>query len=592
MDDLKSSNLNSGVAQPDKSKAIDSSFSPVNYEADEAFQNAHARNQALNAISQMQAENVPVIDYTSQGSIVILADAVHSKAAIEKIMSLQEYGLRVNGVVDPVGKHAVIEGLGVPVICAQVETIDGYLGAFDISLKSAGGRTMPLTQFLPASEQAIDIVVDLQDTPSMKREVFPPGYFYSGENAGTDRRSNSLMLDELLVTLPDMIGEFDKPKYFTYNPDICVHGRSGKTACTRCIDACPTAAIGSLLESIEVDPHLCQGGGSCAAVCPSGAISYNYPSLDHVLAVIAKLLNVYRECGGKNPRVLFYESVVESDVQRMLDMAAADNVLPLAMEEVGAIGMETTLGTFAHGAHQVVIASSQYTPPRITDALRQQSALANLFLHAMGFGHECIVLSSLEALPSLIANRTGSQNIQLSKPASYMLFKDKRTMIYRALEHLNQEAPDPQRILPLPEKSPFGQVHVNKALCTLCMACASVCPVQALQAGGEKPQLNFIEDNCVQCGLCEQSCPERAITLEQRFVFSATQRKLSQNLNEEEPFACIRCGKPFTTRRMIDHMVDKLAGHWMYDNEEALSRLKMCENCRVEHMYTTNKNVH
>jgi formate hydrogenlyase subunit 6/NADH:ubiquinone oxidoreductase subunit I len=147
-------------------------------------------------------------------------------------------------------------------------------------------------------------------------------------------------------------------------------------------------------------------------------------------------------------------------------------------------------------------------------------------------------------------------------------------------------------VLRLPEQAPFGRVHVDKNACTLCFACASVCPVQALQTGGEQPRLNFVEDNCVQCGLCEQSCPERAISLERRFVFSSTRRKQASVLNEEEPFACIRCGKPFTTRRMIDHMTEKLAGHWMFKDQGALARLKMCENCRVEDMYVAHQQTH
>ena len=60
---------------------------------------------------------------------------------------------------------------------------------------------------------------------------------------------------------------------------ICAHSVNGQTVCSRCIDACPAEAIVSIGERIEVNPNLCQGGGSCATVCPSGAIRYRYPNL-------------------------------------------------------------------------------------------------------------------------------------------------------------------------------------------------------------------------------------------------------------------------------------------------------------------------
>ena len=55
---------------------------------------------------------------------------------------------------------------------------------------------------------------------------------------------------------------------------------------------------------------------------------------------------------------------------------------------------------------------------------------------------------------------------------------------------------------------------MDREACTLCMACASVCPAGAINAGGELPRLDFIELNCVQCGLCESACPEDAIRRE------------------------------------------------------------------------------
>jgi len=32
-------------------------------------------------------------------------------------------------------------------------------------------------------------------------------------------------------------------------------------------------------------------------------------------------------------------------------------------------------------------------------------------------------------------------------------------------------------------------------------------------------------------------------------------------LNEAEPFNCVRCGKPYGTRQMVDAMLARLGGH-------------------------------
>ena len=110
--------------------------------------------------------------------------------------------------------------------------------------------------------------------------------------------------------------------------------------------------------------------------------------------------------------------------------------------------------------------------------------------------------------------------------------------------------------------------------------CVGACPESALLDAKDVPQLKFIERNCVQCGLCEKTCPEDAISLTPRLLLTR-QAKAEVVLNRAEPFECVRCGKPFGTRQMITNMLGRLSGHSMFAGKDALRRLQMCADCRV-----------
>ena len=158
----------------------------------------------------------------------------------------------------------------------------------------------------------------------------------------------------------------------------------------------------------------------------------------------------------------------------------------------------------------------------------------------------------------------------------------KRDIARTALMLLHDAAPNAPDVIALPDSAPYGRVNVDVDGCTLCLACVSACPANALLDNPDKPQLRFVESACVQCGLCAKTCPEKVISLTPQFDFTAGAMQ-PETLNEEEPAHCISCGKAFGTQSTVERISEKLAGaHSMFRTEEQARLIRMCDNCRIE----------
>jgi ferredoxin len=219
--------------------------------------------------------------------------------------------------------------------------------------------------------------------------------------------------------------------------------------------------------------------------------------------------------------------------------------------------------------------------PQYRETLGSQMRIADAIAQALGYQGEHFRLfdaaaeaapdQTLAAWPAALCVRT---------PATFALTSDKRTTAALAIEHLAAHAPVPQTVIALPSGAPFGTIAVARDACTMCLACVGSCPEGALLDNVESPQLRFIETKCVQCGICAVTCPEHAITLQSRLNLAPAARQ-PRLLNEAAIHACISCGKPVGTEKMINTMLDRLAGHSMFASPGALDRLRMCADCRV-----------
>jgi len=435
----------------------------------------------------------------------------------------------------------------------------GDIGAIDFSRADVSRK------------EAFDLVLDLSREPLLRTHELPQGYLAPGD----DPLEQALAAQKLAT----LVGEFQKPRFFSYNARICAHSRSGRRGCNACLDVCSSGAIRADGDHVKVEAHLCAGCGGCATVCPSGAMTYAYPQVPDLGLRLKTALATYRDAGGKDACVLFHDaadgrSALLSFARKGKGLPA--RVIPVECFHVASVGMDLMLGALAYGASQASILVTEKTAEGYVAATKRQMGYAETIVNALGY--EGTHFSVFENLGELWEMKPAAT---VAKAATFNLSAEKRTTLDFAIEHL---ARNQEKTIPLPAGAPFGALSVNKQTCTLCKACIGACPESALLDAPETPSLRFIERNCVQCALCVDTCPENAIALVPRLLIGK-QAKEPVTLNEAESFNCVRCGKPFGTRQMVENMLGKLGGHSMFAG--GTRRLQMCGDCRVVDMMET-----
>jgi len=545
----------------------------------EQTSDGQARIAALAADSWAERTPTSLVAYQSAGRVAIIATGEEGEALAGRLGATLSCTLLIpraddaSHSDDAAGSSSATSTRS---IRAALAGVSGYLGQFTVKGRVAG-EVVDIAPSLLTAHKPFDIVLDLGEPAQLECEVLPPGYYAPG--------SDPQALEHALEEIRELVGEFEKPRYFNYNPDICAHGASGIGACTRCIDACPTLAISSAGDAVEVNPYLCQGGGSCATACPSGAITYAFPQAADLLTSLRKVLAAYGESGGQVAQVLFYDGEGGRQWLRQHVEALPENVIPCEVEEIGAVGMDAWLCALAYGAAAVTLLCMPGTPPSVRRELEEQRGFAAAILEGMGHDPHMIRLREASDEAELIAGLGATPGHPPREAATFQAQNEKRTNIRLAVEHLYEQTRAPAESATLPAGAPFGELLIDDKTCTLCMACVSVCPVSALSDGAGEPKLNFIEWNCVQCGLCESACPEDSIQRNARFIYDPRLRRATRVLNQDKPFHCVGCGKAFATTRVIESMREKLSGHWMFQKPEAVKRLEMCEDCRVKDMF-------
>ena len=474
-----------------------------------------------------------------------------------------------------------------PVLKGTIRNARGHLGQFELTIddyalpQPSSRAKLVFGSSRDGATSTCDLILDLSGgNPLFPAHDLRPGYLRA------DPRDKAAV-ERAIADAGGLVGTFDKPRFINFEEALCAHSRSSITGCTRCLDLCPTGAITPNGNAVAIDANVCAGCGSCASVCPTGAASYALPSADALMRRLRTLLQTYRKAGGSDAVVLFHDG---EHGEQIIDALARFGeglpayVLPLRVNEVTQLGPEMLAAAFAYGGSGVAIVTRAKPRHDIT-ALRRAVETSDSIVSALGFGTGLVRIIETDDPDQLRAMLDAApRGITTQKPAGFVPRGAKRGVLETIFRELRLAAPAPIDVVPLAPGAPFGGVKLDVDGCTLCHACVTACPTGALSDNPDRAMLRFTDSLCVQCGLCQSTCPEKVIAIEPRLDFQAWELPL-RILKEEEPFNCIACGKPFGTKSSIDRVLAKLGDkHWMFrgSNAKRLDVIKMCADCRVE----------
>lgn len=537
--------------------------------------NASAKMSALLAEGLLPAHGVKTLDVTSEGICLIIGRADVALPAAERLADTLAVTVLLTdaGELPMTRKYEVVQG--------RLRRAEGTLGRFTLHLDALqmlqpGGRGgFTLTAPRDGATTTCDVILDLSGGTAL----FPAPHKRDGYLRADPGNADAVAA--AVFQAAQHIGTFEKPLHLMFEEHLCAHSRAGQTGCTRCLDICPTGAILSAGDHVTIDPMICAGCGACSSLCPSGAIRYDAPPVAHVLRRVQVLVETYLAAGGTAPRLLVHDADHGAE---MIALAARfgrglpADVIPLAVAALAGFGHAEMLAALAMGFHGVDLLAAPRTE---RDPVNAEIALAA----AMGGADRLrlIDVTDPDALSDLL---------YASRPAPMTATPVLPMGSRRQIARLAAKAllPDAAAPLPLPQGAPYGAVLVDTDACTLCLSCASLCPSGALLDNPDKPQLRFQEDACLQCGLCATVCPENAITLVPQLDTSDAAFG-QQVLNEEEPFACIECGKLFGVKSTIEKITEKLAGkHSMFAEGGTARLIQMCDDCRIQAQYHSTGN--
>jgi ferredoxin len=470
------------------------------------------------------------------------------------------------------------------------ERVTGRLGALEVQVAPVQGSDFSQPQRIQADQVVVlgARAAALQGRTGLHRLPAP----------------DAQGLDAALAAIAELTGEFSKPEHVQYDAALCAGGAAEMEACGRCIPACPYDAIARDAAQplrVRVDHLACEGCGACASACPTSALRFSEPAPEALYAQLAALLepaggNGAGGNGAGAPAILFH---CEQQGRGLLEWAAANEahyparLLPVQVPCLRYVSDAAMLAALRMGAAGVGLLGCEECPNGERTLLLGKLALAQQVLEAFALGGQRLRLLTVdeahrpEGVQALhtFAESLGAAPLPAAPAAQRgrLHGTGNREVLADAIGAFIAATGKEVGGLRVGAEQPFALAAVDDTGCTLCRACATVCPTHAFTFDVDAQTLSFKHIACVNCGLCARVCPEHVITLRPELYLERAALE-SVAVARDEMVHCARCDKPYINRRALETVEARLRAAQNVQNAFSGTRaslLRMCPDCRA-----------
>lgn len=331
----------------------------------------------------------------------------------------------------------------------------------------------------------------------------------------------------------------------------CAKVRNRNVTCLKCADACTSGCISLTEGQLNIEANNCVGCGTCATVCPTGALESRNPS-------DAELMNKCMKARKKDHVVLMCALAHEA----LAEVVATGSCVQVVC--AGRIDESLLCGLAAKGVRRVSVVCGHCNNCEQAHGLETARLVINTtraLLHALGV--DMNLVASTEVPPSILSNSPDAQNTVKAQEMLAAFFSIKRANPPIRLAsapkdglaqnpHHAQDPHHPQAksfaqkmhvkkdgTLPhfIPDRRDqllsylsemgetneetintrlWGMVVIDEALCSSCQMCATFCPTGALAKFVDTDGsfgINHYPGDCVKCRSCEDICRQKAISV-------------------------------------------------------------------------------